>query len=182
MRSDLTRTVLSVLLIAVLIGASFWILRPFLLSVVWAVMIVVATWPMMLSVQARMRSRALAVIIMSGAMVLIFVVPLLLAIQTLLEHTDTIKGWANTLATASIPLAPDWLSRIPLVGQKLADTWNDVAAAGKEGIIARFAPHAAAAAQWLLTALSSVGLLTIQFLLTVIIAVIMYTNGEAARA
>src|SRR5690242_21073733 len=86
-RGELTRTVLSVLLIAVLIGASFWILRPFLLSVVWAVMIVVATWPMMLSVQARMRSRALAVIIMSGAMVLIFVVPLLLAIQTLLEHT-----------------------------------------------------------------------------------------------
>jgi predicted PurR-regulated permease PerM len=181
-RRDITRTVLSVLLMAVLIGSSFWILRPFLLSIVWAVMIVVSTWPMMLSLQARVRSRALAATVMSGAMVLVFVVPPVLAIQTLLDNADTIRGWMNALATASIPPAPEWLSRIPLVGGKLTEVWTNVAAAGKEGIIARLAPYAAAAAQWLLNAVSSVGLLTIQFLLTVIIAVIMYTNGEAARA
>ncbi len=52
MRRDLTRTVLAVLLMAILIGASFWILRPFLLAIIWAAMIVVATWPMMLKLQA----------------------------------------------------------------------------------------------------------------------------------
>ena len=75
---DLTRTVLAVLLLVILIGASFWVLRPFLLSIVWAAMIVVATWPRMLRVQARLRSRPLAVTIMSGAMVLVFVVLFLL--------------------------------------------------------------------------------------------------------
>ena len=181
-RTDLTRTVLAVLLMVILIGASFWILRPFLLSIVWAAMIVVATWPLMLRLQARLRSRALAVTIMSSAMVLVFVVPLVLAIQTLIDNADTIKGWINTLATASIPPPPEWLSRIPLVGAKLDDGWRSVAASGREGIAARLAPHAAAAAQWLLDALGGVGLLGIQFLLTVIIAVIMYTQGEAARA
>ena len=182
LRGDLTRTVLAVLLLVILIAASFWVLRPFLLAIVWAAMIVVATWPMMLKVQATLRSRALAVTIMSGAMVLVFVVPLVLAIETLLDNAATIKGWANTLATASMPLPPEWLSRVPLVGAKLAEGWASVAAAGKESLVARLAPHAADAAQWLFDALSGVGILGIQFLLTVVIAVIMYTKGEAARA
>src|SRR6266436_1601733 len=91
-RGDLTRTVLAVLLMVILIGASFWVLRPFLLSIIWAAMIVVATWPMMLKLQDRLRGRALAVTIMSGTMVLVFVVPLVLAIQTLVDNTDVIMG------------------------------------------------------------------------------------------
>jgi predicted PurR-regulated permease PerM len=181
-RGDLARTVLAVLLLVILIAASFWILRPFLLATVWAGMIVVATWPMMLKVQAALRSRALAVTVMSAAMVLVFVVPLVLAIETLLDNATTIKGWANTLATASIPPPPDWVLRIPLVGAKLADVWAGVAAAGREGLMARLAPHATEAAQWLLNALSGVGLLGIEFFLTVVIAVIMYTQGETVRA
>lgn len=181
-RADLTRTVLAVLLMVILMGASFWILRPFLLAIIWAAMIVVATWPLMLKLQAGLRSRALAVTIMSAVMVLVFVVPLVLAVQTLVDNAETIKGWMNTLATASIPPPPEWLSRIPLVGAKLDDAWRSVAAAGREGLVARLAPHAAATAQWLLDALGGVGLLGIQFLLTVIIAVVMYTQGEVARA
>jgi len=181
-RRDLTQTVLAVLLTVILIGASFWILRPFLLAIIWAAMIVVATWPMMLSLQGRMRSRALAVAIMSSAMVLVFVVPLVLAIQTLVDNAATIKTWLSALATAAIPPPPDWVSRIPLVGAKLADAWAGVAAAGKAGLVARLAPHAVAAGQFLLDALGGLGVAGLQFLLTVVIAVIMYTQGEAARA
>jgi predicted PurR-regulated permease PerM len=179
---DLTRTVLAVLLMAILIGASFWILRPFLLSIIWAAMIVVATWPMMRKLQDVLRSRVLAVTFMSGTMVLVFVVPLVLAIQTLVDNMDTITGWLRVLATASIPPPPDWLSRIPVVGGRIAEGWTSVAAAGKEGLLARLAPHAATAAQWLAEALGGVGMLGLHFLLTVIVAVVMYTQGEAARA
>src|SRR5262245_16074568 len=180
-RRDLTRTVLSVLLIAVLIAASFWILRPFLLSIVWAAMIVVATWPLMLKVQARLRRRAFAVTVMSGSMLLIFVVPLLLTIQTLLDHADTITRWTGSLATATIPSPPDWVARIPLLGAKIAEKWTDIASAEKGELVSRLAPYASDAAHWLLAALGGVGLLTIQFLLTVVITVIMYTRGEVAR-
>jgi len=181
-QGDLTRTVLAVLLMVMLIGASFYILRPFLLAIVWAAMIVVATWPMMLKVQNKLRSRALAVTIMSGTMVLVFVVPLVLAIQTLVDNTDTIAGWLRTLATAPIPPPPEWLSRVPLVGAKIAEGWASIAASGKEDLVARLAPHATAAAQWLAAALGGVGLLGVQFFLTVIIAVVMYTQGETARS
>ena len=179
-RADLTRTVLAILLMIVLVGGSLWILSPFLLSIIWAMMIVVATWPMMLRLQSRLRRRGFAVAIMSGVMVLVFVVPLLLAIETLIDNAGTIKVWAQSLATSPLPPPPEWVSRIPLVGTKLAEHWSSAAAAGKEQLVTRLAPYAATAAQWLAGALGSVGMLGVQFLLTVIVSVIFYTKGEAA--
>jgi len=181
-RGELTRTVLSVLLIAILIGASFWVLRPFLLPAIWAAMIVVATWPLMLKVQAGLRSRAFAVIAMSAAMLLIFVVPLLLAIQALIGNMDTITAWLRALPSAQIPLPPDWVSRLPLIGTKLAEGWADIAAAGTAGLLARLQPFMDDAAKWLAGVAGSVGLLAFEFLLTVAIAAIMYVKGETARA
>jgi predicted PurR-regulated permease PerM len=180
-RRELTRSVLAILLIAVLIGAAFWILRPFLLALVWAMTIVVATWPMLLKLQTRLKRRALAVIVMSGAMVLIFVVPIVLTIQTIADHTDTITRWAHSLATASIPPPPDWVNKIPLVGTKAAEQWAALAAASRDELAGRLAPYAADAAHWIAGAMGGVGVLAIQFLLTVVITVILYTRGEAAR-
>lgn len=178
---DLTRSVLAILLMGVLIGTSFWVLRPFLLSLVWAMMIVVATWPLMLKVQAVLRRRVLAVILMSVAMLLVFLVPLLLAVQTVVANVDTITRWMRSLANASIPPPPEWLLNIPLVGARLSEQWSAIAVASKDDLATRIAPYAAATAQWLAGALGSVGLLTIQFLLTVLIAVILYSRGERAR-
>ena len=42
---DLPRDLLAVLFIGALIGVSLWILRPFLVAMIWATTIVVATWP-----------------------------------------------------------------------------------------------------------------------------------------
>ena len=180
-RGGLTRAVLAVLLIAMLTGASFWILRPFLVSIIWAAMIVVATWPLMLKVQQRLGRRALAVIVMTGAMLLVFVVPLLLAIQALLGNMDTITQWIRSFATSPIPPPPEWLGNVPLVGARIAEHWTDIASVGKEGLAARVAPYAGDAAKWLAARFGSFGLLALHFLLTVVIAAILYARGESAR-
>lgn len=182
MLRDVPRSVLAVLLIMMLILASFWVLRPFLLSFVWAMMIVVATWPLMLKVQARLRRRALAVAVMSLAMLVVFFAPVLLMIDTLAENTDTISGWMHTLTTSPIPPPPDWVQRVPLVGEKIAATWIAIADAGKGELAARITPYATDAARWLARAAGSVGLLVFQLLLTLVMSVILYSNGEAARS
>lgn len=180
-RGELTRIVLSVLLIAMLIGASFYVLRPFLLSVVWGAMIVVATWPLMLQVQARLRRRGLAVVAMTVAMLLIFVVPLILAVQAVIGNIDTITRFLRALPDWTIPLPPDWVSGIPLVGAKIAEAWTEVAAAGVTDLAGRLRPFMEDAAKWVAVAFGSFGIFTIEFLLTVVIAAILYANGETAR-
>lgn len=48
-RRDLTRSTLAILCIVSLIGLSLWVLRPFLAATIWATMLVVATWPLLLA-------------------------------------------------------------------------------------------------------------------------------------
>ena len=79
---DLTRITLQVLWIGVLIAATFWIMRPLLPSIIWAAMIVVATWPLMLKTEKWLwGKRAPAVSVMTVAMLFIFVIPFSLAIS-----------------------------------------------------------------------------------------------------
>ena len=180
MPRDLTRTVFAVLLIGALIAATFWILRPFLLSVVWAAMIVVATWPLMIRVQGWVRRRGSAVAVMTGAMLLLLVVPLVLAIRAIVENTGAIAGFVESLATREIPPPPEWVAKIPMVGATVAEHWTEVAAGGKEGLLMRAAPYAADTVKWLASHFGDLGVTLFQFLLTVAIAALMYAHGEVA--
>jgi predicted PurR-regulated permease PerM len=183
MQRDLTRTALAVLFIAILIGFSFWILRPFLGAVVWATMIVVATWPLMVAVQARLwGKRALAVTVMTLALLLVLVVPLSLAIGTIVSNADNIAGWARSLATFRVPPPPEWVGRLPVVGGKAVLAWQQVAAAGIEELAAKIAPYAGSITKWFVAEVGSFGMVFVQFLLTIVIAAVIYANGEHAAA
>jgi predicted PurR-regulated permease PerM len=182
-RSDLTRTTLAVLFVAGLIAACFWILRPFLPAVIWATTLVVATWPVMLRVQQRLwNRRALAVAVMTVALLLVFVVPFWLAITTIIDNFDRIVEWGTSLGSFKLPLPPEWLATIPLFGERAAQFWESVAASGVEPLVAKAAPYAGDAATWFVAALGSLGIVFVQFLLTVVIAAIMYAGGERAAA
>lgn len=51
---DLTHTILAVLFIGILIVSTFWVMRPFLMALIWAAVIVVATWPTFEKLKARL--------------------------------------------------------------------------------------------------------------------------------
>src|ERR1700751_1063061 len=92
---DIARTTLQLLALLVLIAGSFWIVRPFLVALTWATMIVVATWPLLLRTQARLGGkRYLAVALMTTALLLILVMPLYFGISTIVENSNRIAGWS----------------------------------------------------------------------------------------
>ena len=180
-RSDLTRTTLAVLFVAGLIAACFWILRPFLPAIVWATTLVVATWPVMLRVQHRLwNRRGLAVAIMTLALLLVFVVPFWLAITTIIDNFDRIVEWGTSVKSFKLPPAPQWLVGVPLFGERAAQFWESVAVSGIEPLVAKAEPYAGGAASWFVAALGGLGIVFVQFVLTVIIAAIMYVGGERA--
>ena len=181
--SELTRTTLAVLFVGGLIAASFWILWPFLPAIIWATTLVVATWPIMLHVQQRLwHKRGLAVAVMTIALLVIFVLPFWLAITTITQHYDRIAGWAASLTSFQLPPPPHWLAGLPFFGAYAASLWASAAASGIEPLMAKAAPYAGGAAAWFVSALGGFGVLFVQFLLTVIIAVILYGSGEHAAS
>jgi len=182
-RSDLTRTTLAVLFVAGLIAACFWILRPFLPAIIWATTLVVATWPVMLRVQHRLwNRRGLAVAIMTLALLLVFVVPFWLAITTIVDNFDRIVEWGTSLKSFKLPGPPEWLAAVPLFGERAVQLWESAAASGVEPLVAKAAPYAGDAASWFVAALGGLGITFVQFLLTVVIAAIMYIGGERVAA
>jgi predicted PurR-regulated permease PerM len=180
---DLTRTVLAVLFIGALIFASVWILRPFLAAIVWATMIVVSTWPLMLGVQARLWGRRWAAItVMIVGLLLVFVLPFSAAIGTIVANADEIASWAKGLRGMRVPAPPEWVARIPVVGEQAAATWSDLATKGAEDLDDLVTPYAGRAVRWFAAEVGSFGLVSVQFLLTVLIAAILYATGENAGA
>src|SRR5512134_1049139 len=177
---DLARVVLGVLTIGRLMAATLWILYPFLGAIIWAIMIVVATWPMMLGLQRRVGRRWIAVTIMSIALLLVLIVPLAAAVGTVITHVDDIVAWAKGLRDLQVPPPPSWLAGVPLVGERFVTFWKEVAAEGMQVLAARITPYAGAITSWFVGQVGSVGALFLQFLLTVIAAAVLYSNGEDA--
>ena len=183
LQRDLPRITLGVLLIVGMIAASFWILRPFLPAAIWATMIVVSTWPLMLWVQARLwNKRALAVIVMSLTLLVVFVMPLGLAVAAIVDNAGRFADWSQSLASFTLPPPPAWLERIPVLGAPAARLWSHEAATGFEGLSAKIGPYAGIATGWLLAQIGGLGITFVQFLLTVIFAAIMYAAGESGAA
>jgi predicted PurR-regulated permease PerM len=182
-RSDLAQTTLGVLFIGGLILAAFWVLRPFIGPAIWATTIVVATWPLLLRLQALLWGRrSLAVTVMTLALLVLFVLPITLAIATLAQHADEIVAAVKQLSKLRMPTAPDWLASLPLVGPKIATFWAETVAAGTEGVWDFVQPYVGQVSRTLLTEIGGVGYVLVQGGLIVLLAALMYADGETAAA
>jgi predicted PurR-regulated permease PerM len=178
---DLTRITLSVLGIGLMIAGSLWVLQPFLSALLWATMIVVSTWPLMIRLQKRLGGkRGAAVAVMTTVLLLILFVPLYLAISTILGQTDRIVELAHELSTRRLPPPPSWVAGLPLIGQKMSERWLGLAALEPNELTARLTPYLRTGLAWFATQAGSFGSMVVQFLLTVIIAAILYAKGESA--
>jgi predicted PurR-regulated permease PerM len=180
---DLTRTTLSVLFIGGLVVASFWLLQPFLPAIIWATTLVIATWPLMLRVQHYVGNRrGLAVLVMTLALLLVLVVPFWLAISTIVGNLDGISELVRTILTLRVPPPPDWLAGLPVIGEQATEAWEKYTASGVQDLAPQLTPYARVITQWFASAAGSLGWMFLQFLLTVGIAAIMFSRGEAAAA
>lgn len=179
---DLTRTTLAVLCLAALIGTSLWVMRPFLGPTIWATMVVVATWPLMRRVERLLwGSRPLAVTVMTLLLVLLFVVPLTVAISTIVGNAERLIDWAKMAAGYELPdHAPAWVLNLPLIGSWVGGLWEQAAAAGLKGLLGKLSPYAGNLTRWFVGEVGSLGFLLLQFLLTVVVAALMYAQGEGA--
>jgi predicted PurR-regulated permease PerM len=180
-QTDLTRTFLLILIIAVLIAGSAWTLLPFLSSILWATTIVVATWPVMLKVERMFGGRrTAATAVMTILIAAIFILPFSLAIVVLLQAAIDGIDIVRSVALQGLPDPPAWLGTVPLLGRSLATRWQELAAGGPEAVTEALRPFVRSTASWAVQITGGFGRVTVHFVLTVIIASILYSSGETA--
>ncbi len=181
--SDPAHTALAVLFVLVLLAVSLVILRPFLLALLWSSMIVVATWPVLVRLQARLGQRRwVAASLMTCILLLAFVLPLCFVVVTLASNAERLAGWAQSIRHARLPPPPAALDKLPGIGAAVGARWREAAAIGPEQLAQRLQPRARNAARWLVSQVGGLGLLALHMLLTVLLSAVLYARGELAAA
>jgi predicted PurR-regulated permease PerM len=174
---DLAQVTLGVAFVVLLAAASFWVLSPFLLALVWATMIVIATWPVLMTLQQRFGGRrGPAVAVMTLLLLLAFILPFVLAVAMVVTNGPEIAAWFSTALTWHLPTAPQWVADLPVFGERAAAFWNDLATGG----LARLKPYATQAVAWFAGQLGTVGAALVHMAFTLVIAVILYALGDVA--
>jgi predicted PurR-regulated permease PerM len=179
--SDLTRTFLVILIIAILIVGSVWTILAFLAALVWASTLVISTWPLLLNVQrVAGGSRGIATTVMTLLMGAIFVVPFALAASVLLDATIEGLDFVRTVASTGVPPPPAWLKGVPLIGTRLTARWQELSAGGADAAVAALRPYVRSTAGWAMSITGGFAMIVVHFVLTLIIVAILYLNGEGA--
>jgi predicted PurR-regulated permease PerM len=172
---------MAILSIGFLIAICFLILRPFLTPLIWAVTIVVATWPLLLGVQARLgQRRGPAVAVMTALMLMVLIVPVTLAIVTIVSKSSELVAWAKSPSQFHLPPPPEWVGKLPLAGPKVAEHWAQLSAAGPSELAVTLRPYANKIGTWLVARVGNLGTMLFQFVLTMIICAVLYAGGEKA--
>nr|WP_318289618.1 AI-2E family transporter [Paraburkholderia sp. BL8N3] len=178
---DIARILLVIVILSALTIGSLYVLRPFLPGLIWATTIVVATWPVMLAIQRRCGNRRwAATTVMLLILLIVIVLPLYHAISTLALHGSEIMAAIKALPSYALPPPPGWIHDVPIVGERAAHEWQTLSDAGAGGLLAKIEPYVSIAARWMLAHAAVVGVFVIHMFVTVIIAGILYTQGEAA--
>lgn len=178
---DVTRYTLLVMLTVLLIGGCIWVLRPFIGAILWGGVIVISTWPIFERLERALGGRrTLAVSIMTVLILLVVMLPILAAIGTLVSESGTAVDWVKGFMHDGLGAAPAWFSRVPWIGAKLVEYWNDVNEAGTQGLMERAEPYTSDAVHWLLRGAGTMGMLIFHLMLTAAIAAVFYGNGPAA--
>lgn len=182
-KRDLTRTTLALLFLGALIVASLWVVAPFLPAIIWATMIVIASWPIMLGLQRHLwNNRLLAAAIMVVMLLLVLVLPLSFATISIVQNADQIAIWTKWLMTFELPPPPDWIAQLPVIGDSIRSAWVKLAALGVRDLLAQAAPYAFDATKWFISQAGGVGAMILHFFVTVTVAAILYVDGERAAA
>ena len=155
---DIARILLVIVMLLALMIGSLYVLRPFLPGLIWATTIVVATWPVLLSIQRHCGGRRwLATVAMLLILLFVIVLPLYQAISTLAMHGGAIMAAVKSLPDYALLAPPAWIRGIPLAGPRIAQEWQTLSDAGAGGLLARIEPYLTTAAHWLLGHAAIVG-------------------------
>ncbi|MGB5340210.1 MAG: AI-2E family transporter, partial [Gammaproteobacteria bacterium] len=169
--------------ILLLAAMCFQIVRPFLIPVLWGIIIAVAVYPAYQWLESALKGRPrLAALCVSLILLVILLVPTVMLADTLV---DTVRILAKKLqaGTLEVPPPPASVVTWPLIGEPLNTFWR----AASENLalaLKPVTPQLKALGTWLLASAAQAGLGILQFLAAIILSgmLLAYTQLGARTA
>ncbi|HSH08130.1 MAG TPA: AI-2E family transporter, partial [Burkholderiales bacterium] len=160
----------------------FAIAEPFLVPIVWGVIIAVATYPAYREFEARIGGRrVLASLLFTVFMIVVVIVPSAILAESLASGVRDATA-AFQAGTLNVPPPPERVKSWPFFGEELHALWQ-LASENIEEAASELRPTIKAAGKWLLGVAAGAGLAALQFLLAILIAGVLLAHAAGgARA
>ena len=176
------RRLARITLVALLAIGCALILQPFIAAILFAGVICIVSWPMHLWLVERFKGRAwLAAMLMTLLLTLVVVLPMAVLAASLTEVVPTLIDAMRTLTERAQGSPPDWLHRIPLVGEQLDAYWRSLTHSREEVnklLLQLYDPTR----QFLLKAGALAGEGLLQLVLVLFVAFFLYRDGAVLSA
>lgn len=174
---DLPQILFSLMFILILIVACFWVVQPFILGFAWASMVVIATWPLMLKLQSWLWGRrSLAVVAMTLILLLVFIIPVVLLVNSLIDNSAPVIAWI-TSGHLQLP-ALTWLNDVPVIGKKLFAGYHTQVDAGGTAIMRKVQPYIGRTTGFFFAQAGHFGRFMLHLGLMLLFSVLLYWRGE----
>jgi predicted PurR-regulated permease PerM len=164
--------------IVLLVAWCFQIVRPFIVPIVWGIIIAVAVYPgyrRLLSVIGG--RRGLSAVLCTFLLLVLFIVPALLLLGTLINSAKLLATDLSN-GTLSIPLPPENINAWPIIGKPVARFWH-LASTNLRNALTEIAPQLKSVGSWLLSAAAGAVFGVLQFIFAIIIAGLLLSRSES---
>jgi len=173
-------TALRIGFIALLFVWSFEIIKPFILPVLWGIIIAVAIYPLFERLSKLLGNRnKLASIIITITALSILIVPSIFFVDSTIDGVQNIAVQMESGAI-KIPIPSETIGNWPIIGKPLYEIWY-LASTNIEGLVVKFAPQLKEFAPGLLSIASSLGTTILMFVISIIIAGALLIKADSSE-
>jgi len=164
-----------------LIAASLMILAPFIIILIWGVIIAIAQFPLFKkSVNALGNKKTLTAVLFTLAGLIVIIIPsLMLAESSASGYQNLLKAFEEGRLT--IPPPTENVNEWPLIGKNLYNIWGQASNNLLELLSEYNGQHSEQVKEfigWLLKTLTSIGFTFLQFIVSIIIAGVLLAKAD----
>jgi predicted PurR-regulated permease PerM len=117
-----------------LVALALWVVRDYVVALVWAVLIAVSVWPLYrryVDARGARERRGPAAALFTVVTGLAVLVPLTILMVEIGREAHTITEWLKSAQESGVPV-PEWLVRVPLLGRMAEEWWRSNLAAPQQ--------------------------------------------------
>lgn len=178
--SRVVETIIRVAVIAILALYCFQIVRPFVIPVLWGIIIAVAAHPGFVRLRAATGGRnTLAGVLFTLLALVVLVAPTAMLSDTMAAGARDLTKAVNEGALEIKP-PPPGVAQWPLIGERLAEFWL-LASNNFEAAVDQVRPQLKATVTWFLSVAAGAGVALLQFVAAIIIAGVLLAHDEGGK-
>ncbi len=167
----------AVVLFIIILGC-FFVLRPFISALLWAVILSFSTWPVYeWWVRVLKGRKTLAASVMTFLLICAFVIPVVVISISFANEATTLVAKIREMYDQGLPALPAWVDQLPFIGpeiQKYWQTWT----IDHEQLVDFLKPYIKPVRQQIFAGGAVVGQALFQILLSITVCFFFYRDGE----